>query len=109
MSTTETETSRLVANVQEQQVQQREQQQQREEQLDAEQSESNAHIAAFAACVPVFAGYACFVSLQERIRRFMGIDGNSPDASTFDIAISTFFYVILCVRLLHNILFSFLR
>lgn len=69
----------------------------------------NAYFFVFLACFPIFAGYGVLVSLQERLRKRMGIDGNSPYAQTFDYAVSTLFYVILGVRFFHNVIFSCLQ
>lgn len=67
------------------------------------------YIFVFMACGPIFAAYGSVVSLQERIRTNMNITGSSPEAQTFDYAISTLFYVILAVRFFHNVIFSCLR
>jgi len=62
------------------------------------------------AVMPVFMGYAVLLSLQERLRKHLGIEDNKSHAAhVFQTGVSLIFIGDLIFRLMHNVFLSFLR
>jgi hypothetical protein len=56
---------------------------------------------------PAFMGYAALVTLQDNIKKRLGIvDGNSPGSYEFSFAVSWLYLGNLIFRLMHNIIFE---
>ena len=65
---------------------------------------------AFFTMFPLFMGYAALVTLQDNIKKRLDIGNNgSGDSYEFSFAVSLLYLGNLIFRLMHNVLFSFLR
>jgi hypothetical protein len=65
---------------------------------------------AFFTMFPLFMGYAAMVTLQDNIKTQLGIgDNSSHESYEFSFATSLLYLGNLIFRLLHNIIFSFMR
>lgn len=60
--------------------------------------------------IPVFMGYAGMICLQGKVKTQMGIkDGGNEDSYLFSTGVSMLYFGNLLFRLLHNVIFSFMR
>ena len=59
--------------------------------------------------IPIFMGYACLNVGQKNLRDRLGIEHASHEAKLFNIAVSFLYLGNMTFRLLHNLVFSFIR